>query len=643
MQWNGIKIKCYKTNFSTAPSSGKPGRRNRRIPSAVWFLLVFTWFILIGCAPGESPKIAEGAVSKWMEEANTILNSQNADSLVAVAREFLKTPASKPAGEEQHSVYEFMIKAFSIAEQPDSMVYLAQSVCREAESAKDTLEMARIITILDFEKLPVRHLKNMERWVAQSATYMAIRPDHELAGNIFNKYGLVLNFREQYEEAGNWLMKAYRYHQEREDYLGLNQVCLNLGNNYSDIKSIGQARKYYLLALEYALQTKILDDELSVLNNLGIFYRPINPDSAILFFNKIIQLAPGQNLYSIMAHYNLGNAYFEIGDLAKAMRQFEWVKASASQLELHQGVVMGDLGRSVVLSKTGNFKESIAIQQKNLQYADSVQFGFLKTRIRENLEETYATMGDYQNAYSILKTIQVHKDSILNLDKQVAIHELELFYQAEQKKLEQQNLAATLANQKLVGRVRLAIASSIIIILTLLFLYYYKRSREKVLEIIKLKERNNLLAELEQMKTQQAEFLEQIVEQQKAELLTISQENELIRQEFSSDNLQDSILTENGSQLTNAAGNPHYWENLAIKFNLIFPGFVDRLKEKYLRLSPSDIQFCMLLKLNIPLKDIASILNITQQGVYKKKYRLEEKMGIDPSQEDINILIQTLK
>lgn len=638
-----MKIKHYKTNFSTVPSAGKPCWVYGRIPSIVWLLLVFAWFILNGCTPGESPNVADNDGSKWIEEATLILNTQNADSLAAVAREFLKTPASKHNGEEQRSVYGFMIKAFSITEQPDSILNLAQLVCREAESSKDTLEVAKIIYMLDFEGQSDRHLKNMERWVAQSATYMAIRPDHELAGNIFNKYGLILNFGERYEDAGKWLIKAYQYYQEREDYLGLYNVCLNLGNNYSDIKSTGDTRKYYLLALEYAQQTKILQDDLSALNNLGIFYRPLNPDSAILFFTRLIQLAPKQSRYTLQAHYNLGNVYFEIGDLTKAMRQFDWVKSSASQLELHEGVVMGDLGRSVVLRKMGNYKESIAIQQKSMQYADSVQNGFLKTHIRENLEDTYAGMGDYQNAYPILKSLQAHKDSILNIDKQVAIHELELFYQAEQKKLEQQNLAATLANQKLAGRIRLAIASSIIIILTLLSLYYYKRSKEKVLEIIKLKERNNLLAELEQMKTQQAEFLEQIVEQQKAELLTISQENELIRQEFSSGNLQDSILAENGSRVISAAGNPLYWENLAIKFNLIFPGLVDRLKEKHPRLSPSDIQYCMLLKLNIPLKDIASILNITLQGVYKKKYRLEEKMGIDASLDDINILIQTLK
>ena len=45
-------------------------------------------------------------------------------------------------------------------------------------------------------------------------------------------------------------------------------------------------------------------------------------------------------------------------------------------------------------------------------------------------------------------------------------------------------------------------------------------------------------------------------------------------------------------------------------------------------LSTSDLQFCALLKMNYPIKDISTILNIEQKSTYTKKYRIEEKMKL---------------
>ena len=69
-------------------------------------------------------------------------------------------------------------------------------------------------------------------------------------------------------------------------------------------------------------------------------------------------------------------------------------------------------------------------------------------------------------------------------------------------------------------------------------------------------------------------------------------------------------------------------DKLLVQFNNIHPSFNSSLLKSYPKLSQSDLQFCILYRMNMSTKDIASLLHIEPRSIYAKKYRIMEKMEL---------------
>ena len=69
-------------------------------------------------------------------------------------------------------------------------------------------------------------------------------------------------------------------------------------------------------------------------------------------------------------------------------------------------------------------------------------------------------------------------------------------------------------------------------------------------------------------------------------------------------------------------------DKLLVQFNNINPSFNSGLLKLYPKLSHSDLQYCILHRMNMSTKDVASLLQIEPRSIYVKKYRIMEKMGL---------------
>lgn len=80
-------------------------------------------------------------------------------------------------------------------------------------------------------------------------------------------------------------------------------------------------------------------------------------------------------------------------------------------------------------------------------------------------------------------------------------------------------------------------------------------------------------------------------------------------------------------------------ENPAVfneKFQLLFPGFYDGLRNVNTELTSSELEFCAFIKLNFDTKKIASIKDISVRAVESKKYRIRKKLNLS-GEEDLYI------
>ena len=82
-----------------------------------------------------------------------------------------------------------------------------------------------------------------------------------------------------------------------------------------------------------------------------------------------------------------------------------------------------------------------------------------------------------------------------------------------------------------------------------------------------------------------------------------------------------------------------YWEKFQLIFDQTFQDFIKQLEEKHPTLTQNDYRLSCFLKMKLNNHEIASILNITINGVEQAKYRLKKKIGLDKSQ-NLNEYIQ---
>jgi len=70
------------------------------------------------------------------------------------------------------------------------------------------------------------------------------------------------------------------------------------------------------------------------------------------------------------------------------------------------------------------------------------------------------------------------------------------------------------------------------------------------------------------------------------------------------------------------------WESFNIRLDTSHHDFLNKLRIKHPDLTRSELRFCMYIKIQIPITELASFLNISMEGVRKKKYRIRKKIDL---------------
>lgn len=98
----------------------------------------------------------------------------------------------------------------------------------------------------------------------------------------------------------------------------------------------------------------------------------------------------------------------------------------------------------------------------------------------------------------------------------------------------------------------------------------------------------------------------------------------------------DSLLTMVNNNIVSDEDN---WSMFQANFDRIDENFFRNLKQEYPDLTPGDLRFCALLRLNLPTKEIAKLLNISIRGVDAARYRLRKKLNLIQEQSLTDFMI----
>lgn len=607
--------------------------------------LICTLLSLTAC---EENPFTSGSDSLWLahqrkiHQLSLVNNYEQPDSVLA----FLQTVLADSLATKQLSptvlieAYQIKTKLYQQQGKLDSMFYAAHEACKIAETERDSQQIVRTLTAMrldDSKQLRTRSI--LDKWIEVALAYQQGQPMNSDRAWVYAEYGSILSKRGQYPEAIKWLMEAYSLYKQYDADQNMGAICINVGNIYSAIGSQTEALKFQQLAVYHIKKSGQLQELAAALNNLGILYKSIDIDSAIYYFNYVIDSLPDG--FKTAARYNLANLYQEntLREYDKAKALYADVLKESEAQNIAMGIFYAKSGLANLYLRQDLWEKALKMYREAEAGADSLGFTDVANSIRDNIILAYESQQNYVAAFKLLRRLEAHRDSSLALEKQVAIHDLELFYQSENQRLENQNLLARIENQQLLMRKRILIVSLLILLLFIISLLVIRKNRIKANQLRELEDKYSLLTEIEQVKSERASFLEKIVAQQQDELMAIARENDLIRKEFDDGQQPTSMAKEEEPELL---GDKAYWQSLRQKFDLIYPGFVSTLQQNYPRLTEYDIQFCMLIKLNIPLKDVASIFNISMPGIYKKKYRLEEKLNLKGNDDRLHNFIAQL-
>lgn len=420
-----------------------------------------------------------------------------------------------------------------------------------------------------------------------------------------------------------------------------------LGNIYFNLKQYDKAMSYHrqALAVRKTAYEGVLADSINLsyaysYSNIADCYLEMNqPDSALWYAETSlhIKLRPA----TVASAHDIANSFLNTSKmLFKLNRTSEAIGNADSALHYYKmaGWKDGIAESKLLLAKqlVSQNKNKLAMQnlQDALQIAQDINAKLLQKNIYFELASLYAKEQEYLKSNEALMKYSQLKDSLFNTDMNQKIAEVEIKYEVNKKELENDFLRAQYDNQKKLEFYLYLIIGLFLLLLLLLgimalVLKRNLRHKESVVES------QRMLSELKE--TQYKQDIEQknmelhrLVESIKNKNGMLNTVKEIMMQEIK-DNCNAPVETfqKTVKTIQSHIVSDQDWELMDKQIEELSSGFTSALLKKHPALSPGDLKLCAFIRLNLSVKEISSLLNITEESVHKHRYRLRKKMGLN--------------
>lgn len=419
-----------------------------------------------------------------------------------------------------------------------------------------------------------------------------------------NNIGMLYSIEKDFPKAKEYLLKAYNTTKQRKNFNETGHACLSLGGIAIQEDSIMLAREYYKEVISYA------------------------KDSPNLLINGKIGMAETDLL--------LGNP---VVAREKAMSLLE----DAKKLNRKNYTV----GLLLIIAKS-YFKE------KQYDPAAKNAMEILERSDDPSLRKsTFTLLVDIYKDRNDHETALVYHDSLLATEKKLNDLNSGKLFETTKAKFELANYKSELAlrDERMASERKIFFSLAAVLLAGIAIVILVLRQKKSIAE------RNHKIAELELEKREsqnlllekqmQEKEIQAQLEQEKlrseiearnrklsAKALYLSGRNELIEQVVDSltsipgmsgsKEVADYVRSLKGYLKTDAE-----WDDFISYFEQVNPNFLKVLQEKHPALSFADIRFICYIYMNLDLKEISTILNITTEACKKRKQRIAKKMDIE--------------
>lgn len=383
--------------------------------------------------------------------------------------------------------------------------------------------------------------------------------NHQLTISLMTGYnivGLSYYYLDNSEAGISYLDTLLKIAKQQQDTIMLNKAYNNLGMLNEQLGNFDKAFDYGIQGLKYAESLKNKTSIANSLGNLGnIAIRLKKYNEAIDFLEKSSQINKELNNKKALANqYNsLSVAFGHLNNKKKELASLLLAKKLYEELNDQQlSTVLTNIAANY--SENKNYSEAIKINNEAKQLAKQFNQKAVLANVYANLSTCYSAIGDFSNAllnineaeklfketenlFGItevkrkranisqqqgdfekatqeLKEYQELKDSVIGVEKQLAVIELQEKYESEKKDLQIKLQNTTIKEEQeksFLTKVIFAVALALILLIVFIFYLNFKHKQKIRAEIEKIeaetlrkqaeleakeRERNRLAAEL---------------------------------------------------------------------------------------------------------------------------------------------------
>ena len=303
--------------------------------------------------------------------------------------------------------------------------------------------------------------------------------------NALNNIGVIYKNQGVFDEALEYYIESLRISTDLKDRQAEASVLNNIGSVYRNKSIHDKALIYFIESYEIfksiGANAKLID----AINNIGNAYMEMGrEDLALDYYSEAMSLSEVGGYTPEISNplTNVGNVYFYRGDFPNALIYYQ----RALKLEEDRSDI---LGKAHALTNIGSvylemadYSEANEYLNEALENASSMGAYPLLRVIYQNLAESHARQGKYEQAYEYRKRYDEAKDFVFNekSSRMMAQMEVAVDLQEKEKELEklkkdQQIKSLQIANSRIV--ILLAVMGSIILLAGGIIIYRVRNTK----------------------------------------------------------------------------------------------------------------------------------------------------------------------
>lgn len=291
---------------------------------------------------------------------------------------------------------------------------------------------------------------------------------HENIASINTNLATIHYQRGNYLQSLDYYQTALKYFKEYENVRDEGLAYLGIGNIHSSLKNFAEAKQNYQMALD---RMDELEDHAAIATihlSLGsLYYQLKDTDNADHHYQKSQHHATiGKDLrVQGQALLNLGILYAGEGNYTKALEHYDQALEIATESGNRHTEASTLRNKALTLLRLKKFRQALELAQNSFQLSREVESLEDQAESLKVISRINEQQGRYASALTYYQEYKLYNDSLLNIENQRQINEMDAVFQSEQKqqKIDLQNLQ--IEKNKIELRRKNQLVNSFIIIL----------------------------------------------------------------------------------------------------------------------------------------------------------------------------------